>query len=150
LDFFGYDICNFTITPCGDYMNPSRVLIIAEDPNVGKLNEIVLTQAGYIAKYVQTLTEGQSIFEAEIPDLLVMEHDGLNLDKSVVAGVYHNIRSNPLLAAVPIIVVRCERRASRQLYTTEIDPALIFLPIVYSPEELIEAAERLMSAARRQ
>jgi DNA-binding response OmpR family regulator len=127
-------------------MTTSRVLVIGEDPYVGKLNEIVLTQAGYSATYVRTLSEGLLIFEAATPDLVVLQHDAI-VYSSAVASFYHNIRSNPLTAAVPIIVVRCERREARHLYTTEIDPALIFFPIIYSPEELSEAADRLLSAS---
>jgi DNA-binding response OmpR family regulator len=125
-------------------MKASRVLIVGDDPYVGKLNQIVLTEAGYIAHYVQTLSEGQAIFEAETPDLLVMQHDAA-LYESAIADFYHKIRSNPLTTSLPIIVVRCERRESRQLYTTEIDPALILFPFFYSPEELAQAAGDLLS-----
>jgi hypothetical protein len=43
----------------------------------------------------------------------------------------------------------CERREARQLYTIETDPLLIFFPIVYSPEELTEAAAHLLALIRR-
>jgi hypothetical protein len=128
-------------------MTPSRVLIIGEDYYVGKINELVLTEAGYTAQYVQNLTGGRSIFEAETPDLLVMQHDAV-LYGSAIVDFYHYIRSNPLVAAVPIIVVRCERREARELYTTEMDPALVFFPIIYTPEELTQAAADLISAVR--
>ena len=76
-----------------------------------------------IMKSIESELNKKGITKSETPDLLVMQHDAV-LYKSAVANFYHNIRSNPLIAAVPIIVIRCERRESRQLYATEIDPAL--------------------------
>jgi hypothetical protein len=74
-----------------------------------------------------------------------MQHDAA-LYESAVANFYHSIRSNALTASLPIIVVRCERREARQLYMAETDSALILFPIIYSVEELTEAAARLLSA----
>lgn len=126
-------------------MSAIRVLIFGDDPYIGKLNEIVLSQVGYRTLFAPTIPEGLKYFYQETPDLLVMQHSFVSNQLST-AAFYHKVRQNPATITLPIIVVRCEWPQQRMMYATHQDLALVMLPIIYQVEELTDTASQLLAA----
>lgn len=80
----------------------------------------------------------------QLPDLVLLQHDGL-LQGSETVALYHTLRMEKHTAALPIIIIRCERLEARQQYSLEPDPALAIFPIVFSIEELRATVARLLT-----
>lgn len=63
--------------------NPKRILLIEDNPHIMKINSEALALHGYRVLEAETLAEGRTLFEAEKPDLILLDimlPDGNGLD----------------------------------------------------------------------
>ena len=81
---------------------PRRVILVDDDPTIHQLVLAMLKPLGLTITCATSGDEGLALAHALIPDLILLDHDmpsGTGLD------VLHTIKSDPELAAVPVIMV---------------------------------------------
>jgi len=126
-------------------MHPISAYYIGDDATLLALYTYILREAKYSVESTTNLTRGFEYCQTKPPDVLVIEHNASTTEWSSIA-LYHQLRNTLTTATLPILVIRCERQAARQEYTTEADPRLSFLPIVITVEEFLTAIEKLVSS----
>jgi len=124
-------------------MNTSTVFIFGTDSDVINICAYALRQSGYAVHILPDLVTLRTNCMIQLPDLVLLQHDGLVQGSETVA-LYHTLRMEKHTAALPIIIIRCERLEARQQYAREPDPAFAIFPIVFSIEELRATVARLL------
>ncbi len=79
-----------------------RVYSVEDDPNIGHVIHIALTNSGYS---VETFIDGRSLFsaiESAIPDLVLLD---IMLPDADGLQILAKLKANPSLAAVPVMII---------------------------------------------
>jgi two-component system, sensor histidine kinase and response regulator len=123
-------------------MEPKRILIVDDDPDLVLATRLVLESAGYTVDEASTGEEGLAQMRATPPDLVLMDVMMANpLDG------YHTtqqIADDPALSKIPIVMVS-SITASQYADTFPTDQLLSireFIPKPVEPEQLLRKLKR--------
>ncbi|MEK7148533.1 MAG: response regulator [Patescibacteria group bacterium] len=82
--------------------NKKKVLIAEDDEHISKVYEIKLAKEGFATSLARDGEEAVAKITAEKPDIVLLD---LMLPKKDGFGVLEDIKKNPALANIPIIVL---------------------------------------------
>ncbi|GAB4400845.1 MAG: hypothetical protein OHK0052_24420 [Anaerolineales bacterium] len=92
--------------------NPPLVLILEDDPQLGKVYQAALRNAGFTVQIDPNGDQYETFLETQIPDLMV-----LDMHLPFVSGpeVLQILRSTDLWAKIPVIVVTADLFLAKSL-----------------------------------
>ena len=127
-------------------MDPTRILVVEDDPDIAELVVRYARKAGYAADHVVSGRDAIAAITERVPDLIVLDlmlpHvDGLDVCRAV--------RSNDKTAAVPIIMLTARADESERIVGLELG-ADDYLAKPFSPNELVARMRALLRRAQRQ
>ncbi len=118
-------------------MNPTRILIVEDEPNIAEVVELYLKRAGYKVKVVQ---DGQKALEAlaeELPDLVVLD---LMLPRVDGYSITRWLRDR---SDLPIIMLTARREESDRIGGLEMG-ADDYVVKPFSPQELVSRVRAVL------
>jgi len=126
-------------------LDPTRILVVEDDPDIAELVVRYARKAGYAADHVVSGRDAIASITDRIPDLIVLDlmlpHvDGLDVCRAV--------RSNDKTAAVPIIMLTARADESERIVGLELG-ADDYLAKPFSPNELVARIRALLRRAAR-
>jgi CheY-like chemotaxis protein len=83
-------------------MNPSRVLLVEDNPDNFELVRFLLVQAGYEVLEARNGRQGLNIARQEIPDLILMDLSLPEIDGWTAAA---ELKADPATAAIPLLAL---------------------------------------------
>ena len=123
-------------------MEPKRILIVDDDPDLVLATRLVLESAGYVVDEASTGEEGLEHMRATPPDLVLMDVMMANpLDG------YHTtqqISNDPALSGIPIVMVSsiAESQYAATFPTNQLLSIREFISKPVEPEQLLKKIKR--------
>jgi CheY-like chemotaxis protein len=126
-------------------MEPKRILIVDDDPDLVLATRLVLESAGYIVDEAMTGEEGLEQMRATPPDLVMMDVMMANpLD-----GYYttQQIADDPSLSKIPIVMVSsiAASQYAQAFPTDQLLSICEFISKPVEPEHLLKKIERYLA-----
>ena len=120
-------------------VSSARILIVEDDPNILESLRFILQRAGF---EIETVTDGSEAldrvrhrqFSAVVLDIMLPRMNGFEVLKAV--------RSDPALAALPVIVLTAKGQTNDRRMAESIG-ASAFITKPFSNSELVERVSRL-------
>src|SRR5688500_10692454 len=124
----------------------TRILVVEDDVDIGKLVARYLEKAGYTAEVMASGRDALAAILDRPPDLVVLdlmlpELDGLDICRA--------IRANAQTAALPVIMLTARADESERIVGLEIG-ADDYLAKPFSPNELVARVRALLRRTSRQ
>src|SRR3989344_5183769 len=82
--------------------NKKKVMIVEDDEHISKVYEIKLAKEGFVTSLAVDGEEAVTKITSEKPDLILLD---LMIPKKDGFGVLEDIKKNPELAGIPVIVL---------------------------------------------
>lgn len=127
----------------------SKIVLVDDDVDIAESMRKVLESQRHEVIIVQDIDQAVSTMEEEHPDLVILD---VMFPENPVAGfeACRNIKRNPSLQNIPIIVISAINEAysmgfSSETVGTSTMPAEFFLEKPLDPQALIEAVQRAVS-----
>ena len=117
----------------------TRVLIAEDEPNIVESLSFVLEREGFVVRAVLDGEAALRELRADAPDLLVLD---LMLPRMNGFEVLKAVKSDPALAAVPVIVLTAKGQAQDRRMVEEIG-AEGFMTKPFSNREIVERVREL-------
>ena len=124
----------------------TRILVVEDDRDIAELVERYLQKAGFSIELLSSGPDALKAIADRTPDLLILDlmlpHvDGLEICRSV--------RSDPRIAAIPIIMLTARAEESERIVGLEIG-ADDYVAKPFSPNELVARVRALLRRTQRQ
>jgi DNA-binding response OmpR family regulator len=123
-----------------------RVMVVEDDPDIAALMGRYLEKAGFTADLIASGRQALTAIRAQRPDALVLDLMLPGIDGLEVCRI---IRSNPSIAAVPIIMVTAKAEESDRIVGLELG-ADDYLTKPFSPNELVARVRALLRRSTRE
>ena len=127
-------------------MAPKKLLLIDDDVDFVEMNRTVLEHGGYRVSAAYNGREGLEVARTELPDLIVL--DVMMEDSTEGFDVSRELRSDPMLSHVPILMLTSVNRRFRPLRFGPDEnwlPVDRFLDKPVRPQLLLAEIERLLA-----
>ena len=82
--------------------NTKKILIVEDEPDVATYLEMLLSDAGYVTVTASDGKEGIAMARQERPDLVTLD---ILMPETTGARFYKEIRTDPELASIPVVIV---------------------------------------------
>jgi len=102
-------------------MNPKHILILEDDPLLGKIAVKAMQQMGFSADLDENGDTYEKILQKRLPDLILLD---IHLPFTSGMDVLKYLRNEPRYASIPVIVLTADVARARQL-EAEGQPALL-------------------------
>lgn len=123
----------------------SRILVVEDDRDIAELIGHYLTNAGHEPEVLGSGAEVMAVARRAAPDVLILDRmlpglDGLEICRAM--------RSDPMTAAVPIIMLTARAEESDRIVGLELG-ADDYITKPFSPKELVARVNALLRRTRR-
>lgn len=120
---------------------PPRILCIEDEPEMINLVRLILERQGYEVLGAVGGTEGLRILKSDQPDLIL-----LDLMMPDIEGweVYRQIKSDPGLAAIPVIVVTAKAQSIDKVLGLHIAKVEDYITKPFGSQELTESVRKVL------
>lgn len=122
--------------------NAPKIVYIEDEPEMFDLVEVILEDTD--VEFVSAMggQEGLKTIRKEQPDLIL-----LDIMMPEVDGweVYRNLKADPELSAIPVIIITAKVKRIDQILAQEIVGVDAYLTKPFSPKELIQRVRELLS-----
>jgi two-component system, OmpR family, alkaline phosphatase synthesis response regulator PhoP len=126
-------------------VDPTRILIVEDDPDIAELVVRYAQKAGYVAEHVASGREALTAIVARPPGLVVLD---LMLPHVDGLDVCRFVRANEKTASIPIIMLTARAEESERIVGLELG-ADDYLAKPFSPNELVARIRALLRRANR-
>jgi CheY-like chemotaxis protein len=132
---------------------PKKILIVDDEPDVVSYLEMLLRDHGYETRSAANGQEAIELVRREPPDLVTLD---VSMPESSGTRFYREIRADPALAGIPVVIVTAVTGFGGDPYGYEtflsgrkiVPPPDGFFPKPIEPEKLLQAIGDLLTAAR--
>jgi two-component system alkaline phosphatase synthesis response regulator PhoP len=124
---------------------PTRILVAEDDPDIGSLLEHYLNKAGFLPTLVASGRDVMGHVKRDTPDLIVLDLMLPGLDGLMVCQA---LRSDPLTAAIPIIMVTARGDEADRIAGLELG-ADDYVTKPFSAKELAARVSALLRRTQR-
>ncbi|MFA5997005.1 MAG: response regulator [Candidatus Paceibacterota bacterium] len=118
--------------------NPKKVMIVEDDVHVAKVYNMELTQKGFETILAVDGEEAIAKITSEVPDLIILD---LMLPKKDGFAVLEEIKKNPILAKIPVIVLSNLGQDSDKMRAEELGVNEYLIKVQHSIQEVVEKVE---------
>jgi len=128
-----------------------NILIIDDDPDVAEAARAVLQSAGYEVYWAMGGDEGLEKARELRPDLIILDIVMRTFTEGFRVG--YELRKDPLLKGIPVIILSAISSRTGTQFSTEEDedylPGDLFLDKPSDPEELLRKVGELIDRAKK-
>ncbi|MGQ9518326.1 MAG: response regulator transcription factor [Anaerolineae bacterium] len=118
------------------------ILCIEDEPEMIDLIRLMLERRGYTVLGAIGGEEGMKALEGQVPDLILLDLMMPDMDGW---EVFRQVRANPRLQHVPVVVVTAKAQSIDKVLGLHIAKVDDYITKPFGPQELIEAVERVLS-----
>lgn len=118
------------------------ILCIEDEPEMIDLIRLILERRGYKVLGAVGGEEGIKALEGQVPDLILLDLMMPDIDGW---EVFRQVRANPRLQHVPVVVVTAKAQSIDKVLGLHIAKVDDYITKPFGPQELIEAVERVLS-----
>ncbi len=118
------------------------ILCIEDEPEMIDLIRLILERRGYKVLGAIGGEEGIKALEGQVPDLILLDLMMPDIDGW---EVFRQVRANPRLQHVPVVVVTAKAQSIDKVLGLHIAKVDDYITKPFGPQELIEAVERVLS-----
>jgi DNA-binding response OmpR family regulator len=124
---------------------PEKILMVDDDVDTLRLVGLMLERQGYATCAAVDGTQGLSLAESEIPDLILLDVMMPDIDGYEVA---RRLRANPITADIPIIMFTAKSQVDDKVVGFEAG-ADAYLTKPTQPRELFAHMKAILSRSRK-
>jgi two-component system response regulator VicR len=137
---------SFRSVPPEDYMAAvaKRVVCVEDEPEMIDLVRLILGRKGYNVIGANGGIEGLETVRREVPDLILLDLMMPDMDGW---EVYQQIKADPGLREIPVIVVTAKAQSIDKVLGLHIAKGDDYIPKPFGPQELLESVEKLLGDA---
>lgn len=117
------------------------ILCIEDEPEMIDLIRLILERRDYKVLGAIGGEEGVKALEGQVPDLILLDLMMPDMDGW---EVFRQIRANPRLQHVPVVVVTAKAQSIDKVLGLHIAKVDDYITKPFGPQELIEAVERVL------
>lgn len=117
------------------------ILCIEDEPEMIDLIRLILERRGYKVLGAVGGEEGIKALEGQVPDLILLDLMMPDIDGW---EVFRQVRANPRLQHVPVVVVTAKAQSIDKVLGLHIAKVDDYITKPFGPQELIEAVERVL------
>jgi CheY-like chemotaxis protein len=126
-------------------MSPAKKILVADDEVfMLRLLEMTLKKGGYEVVTCRDGKEAITSAVATLPNLIVLDVMMPGLDG---LGALRQLKENPATKDIPVVVLSAKGHSLTKV-EAEATGALLFLAKPFSPNELLSAAQRILSEGK--
>jgi CheY-like chemotaxis protein len=137
------------MSTAGGSNGKKKILIVEDEPDVLAYLEMLLRDAGYVTVSARDGLEGMKLARREKPDLVTLD---IVMPETTGARFYKEIRSDPELAKIPVVIVTAVRGYAGDPYGYEkfiskrhsVPPPDGFFPKPIDKDAFLEAVRKLV------
>ncbi|MBI5401038.1 MAG: response regulator [Candidatus Yonathbacteria bacterium] len=118
-----------------------KILLIEDDEHVAKIYEIKFSKEGYDIVLAANGEEGIEKIISEKPDLIILD---LMMPKKDGFTVLEEIKKNPDIASIPVIVISNLGQQSDQDRALAIGAKEYLVKVSYSMQEVVDKAKNYL------
>ncbi len=119
-----------------------RIVCIEDDPQIIELVRMILGRKGHQVIGAAGGQEGLTLVQVQRPDLILLDLMMPDLDGW---EVYRRLKEDPLLAAVPVIVVTARAQDIDRVLGLRVAHVDDYLTKPFTPKQLTDSVERILS-----
>lgn len=119
-----------------------RIVCIEDDPQIIELVRMILGRKGYQVIGAAGGQEGLTLVQVQRPDLILLDLMMPDLDGW---EVYRRLKEDPVLAAVPVIVVTARAQDIDRVLGLHVAHVDDYLTKPFTPKQLTDSVERILS-----
>jgi two-component system response regulator VicR len=119
-----------------------RVVCIEDEPEMIELVQLILGKKGFNVIGANGGIEGLEIVRREKPDLILLDLMMPDMDGW---EVYQQIKANPELRRIPVIVVTAKAQSIDKVLGLHIAKVDDYITKPFGPQELMESVEKILS-----
>jgi len=118
-----------------------RIVCIEDDPQIIELVRTILGRKGFQVIGAAGGQEGLTLVQAQRPDLILLDLMMPDLDGW---EVYRRLKEDPLLAAVPVVVVTARAQDIDRVLGLHVAHVDDYLTKPFTPKQLTDSVERIL------
>lgn len=122
-------------------MEKKRVICIEDEPEMIDLVRLILSRKGFDVIGAEGGIEGLKLVRSEKPDLVLLDLMMPDLDGW---EVYQEIKSDPELRTIPVIVVTAKAQPIDKVLGLHIAKVEDYITKPFSPQELLQSVQKLL------
>jgi len=119
-----------------------RVVCIEDEPEMIELVQLILGKKGFNVIGANGGIEGLEIVRREKPDLILLDLMMPDMDGW---EVFQQIKANPELRRIPVIVVTAKAQSIDKVLGLHIAKVDDYITKPFGPQELMESVEKILS-----
>lgn len=123
--------------------NKKKVIVVEDDEHISKVYEIKLAKEGIDAKVARDGEEAVVMITAEKPNLIILD---LMIPKKDGFGVLEEIKKNPELASIPVIILSNLGQKSDQDRALALGANEYLVKVDYPIQDIIEKVKGYLSS----
>ena len=123
-------------------MAPARILCIDDEKEIIDLIRLILNRKGYDVAGAIGGEEGLAKARSWKPDLVLLDLMMPDMDGW---EVFHRIRADEALAAIPVIVVTARAQSIDRVLGMHVARVNDYISKPFTPQDLVESVERVLS-----
>ena len=123
-------------------MNPPKILVADDEVFMLRLLEMTFKKGGYTVISCRDGKEALARATTELPQLIVLDVMMPGLDG---LGALRQLKENPATRDIPVVVLSAKGHALTKV-EAEASGAALFLAKPFSPNELLEAVQKFLTA----
>lgn len=123
---------------------PKRVVCIEDEPEMIDLVRLILGRKGFFVIGANGGIEGLETVRREKPDLILLDLMMPDMDGW---EVYQQIKADPGLREIPVIVVTAKAQSIDKVLGLHIAKVDDYITKPFGPQELLESVEKILSLA---
>lgn len=125
-------------------MNAQKILVADDEVFMLRLLEMTLKKGGYEVISCRDGKEALNAAVAQLPQLIVLDVMMPGLDG---LGALRQLKENPATQKIPVVVLSAKGHALTKV-EAEASGAALFLAKPFSPNELLNTVQTILSAAK--
>lgn len=122
-------------------MEKKRVICIEDEPEMIDLVRLILSRKGFDVIGAEGGIEGLKLVRSEKPDLVLLDLMMPDLDGW---EVYQEIKGDPELRTIPVIVVTAKAQPIDKVLGLHIAKVEDYITKPFSPQELLQSVQKLL------
>lgn len=115
-----------------------KIVILEDDEHISRVYGMKFSKEGYDTVFVSSGEQGVEKIESEMPDLVIMD---LMMPKKDGFGVLEDIKKNPSLSKIPVLVISNLGQESDRARALELGASDYMIKVDYSMQEVVDKAK---------
>lgn len=121
-----------------------KVFVVEDDEHISKVYEMKLSQVGLVSSFEKTGEGAVARIAAERPDLIVLD---MMLPKKDGFAVLEEIKKDPTLAQIPVLVLSNLGQQSDRDHALELGAKEYLIKVEHSMQEVVDKVKQYLGIA---